>query len=95
MSKAKKRGLVSPLNQQPDPPVFIRGPMANRLMTMILDQPKCQSCARRISMGERWGVVADVQREGKEDACIQAVRLCEKCWGFPASAMRKLGRAWE
>ena len=95
MGNPKKGGLTAPLHKRPDPPVFVRGPLADHLMNMILDQPQCQSCARQISIGERWGVVADVQREGKAPACIQAVRLCEKCWGFPASAMRKLGMAWE
>lgn len=92
----KKKGLMSPLQKRPDPPMFIRGALADYLMNMLLDQDQCQSCARHISMEERWGVVADVRRDNpKQTAYIQAVRLCERCWGFPAAAMKQLTRGWE
>jgi len=85
---------VSTQSQTTDPPVFIQGGDADRLMTMILDQDRCQSCATTIDAAERWGVVAEVQKKGKAPAVIQAVRLCSVCWSRPAEAMKGLGRAW-
>lgn len=96
MAGKKKGGLTAPLQKRPDPPVFIRGPLIDHAMTMILDQTQCQSCARTISDTERWGVVADVRRPTKNaPAVLQAVRLCSSCWHHPAQAMKQLGRAWE
>ena len=94
MSK-EHRGLTAPLGDRPSEPFFIKGPMANHLMNMILDEPQCQSCRRHITSTEGWGVVADVRRDNpNEDAYIQAVRLCSRCWAFPADAMRQLTRGW-
>jgi hypothetical protein len=81
-----------PPEERSEPPVFVRGALADHLMNMLLDQQRCQSCTRLIDVAERWGVVATVRRDDPEaTACIQAVRLCHSCWGYPASAMRKLG----
>ena len=83
-------------HKKTDPPVFIRGGAADHLMSMILDQTNCQSCASPIDRDEgQWGVVAEVRKTGKAPAIIQAVRLCSICWSRPAEAMRDLGRAWE
>ena len=38
MSK-EHRGLTAPLGDRPSKPFFIKGPMANHLMNMILDEP--------------------------------------------------------
>ena len=91
----KKRGLTDPLQPRPGKPVFLRGPAANKLMNMILDEDQCQSCTRYILPNEKWGVVADIRRDNPNaDAYIQAVRLCSRCWAFPAAAMKQLTRGW-
>ena len=93
--RRKTKGLVSPLQNRPDPPVFVRGALADHLMNMILDQQRCQACARLIDTGEAWGVIADVRRDDPEStAYIQAVRLCATCWSHPAHAVKQLDGKW-
>ena len=66
MSK-EHRGLTAPLGDRPSEPFFIKGPMANHLMNMILDEPQCQSCRRHITSTEGW---LGMRTGGGETLCL-------------------------